>query len=729
MNAFLEPGLYVFNPYAVPVMVVGILVLATGIFILKQNRASRANFSFFILCLFIFVWLSGFSLIYSITNPGLAVQIYRHYTFLGVIGIASSIYFFSVVWLDFWEKQKRFVVFGYAASFLFYILAFTTNHVATYTQRFFWGFYPRYGILGAAFFVLFAVYFFAAFFNFAHRLKHPIPNVQKSQIKAVILAFCFAFTGTVDYLPKLTGFGIYPFGYLSVFFWISIIAYAIVKYKMMDIQTVIHKTFLWLATSLTFLAPIAVISYFLHDWFVTLPTGGFAFLVFCFMVAFVPYVRFVQPYIDQWFERRRWNLNQVFKQFTDELIHLKNLEDLANHILQTIRRTLYPEDANLLLWDEGKSECLVFTSEGKVLKVDCQKNENFFSFLGSYGSVMISDLVDIDPRLESVRLEAHHYFRDANAKVCAPIVLDERLIGAINLGQKVNLKEYASAEIRFLSDIRGSAAIAISNSLRLIAMQANLRKWNEELDKQVKERTKQLQDAQAQLIQAEKLATIGTLAGGVAHEINNPLAAILTNAQMLLADNLNLETKESLELIEEAAERCRVIVQKLMKYSRKSPEEELREIVSVNDVIENTISFLKYQFDQENIKIETDLKASAAVHGNANELAQVFTNLILNARDAVLERIGERTIQIRTEENETEISAEVEDNGTGISPEVIPKIFDPFFTTKDVGKGTGLGLSIVHGIVQKHGARIDVKSKVGVGTKISVIFPKNKGQA
>jgi len=497
-----------------------------------------------------------------------------------------------------------------------------------------------------------------------------------------------------------------------------------VKYKVMDIETVIHKTLLWGVTSVIFLAPIAFIAYGLQDWVITLSPAWFGFLAFCFMAAFVPYARFIQPVIDQWFQRRHWNLNQVYKGFTDELVHLKTLEDLANHILSTIRRAMQPEMAKLLLWDEGKSELLIFTHEGHALQADSTTSEPFFDFLGEYNDVVLADYVEIDPRLESIQGAARTFFQETDGRVAVPICLDGHMIGVIDLGRKANLKDYSGAEINFLNQLRTSAAIAISNSLRLIAMQANLRRWNEELEKQVEERTKELKEAQEQLIQAEKLATIGTLAGGVAHEINNPLAAIMTNAQMLLMENLEGDVKESVETIEEATKRCREIVQKLMKYSRKSTTEKKRDSIDINEVIEQTISFLRYQLEQENLKVEKELKASHKIEGNSNELSQVFTNLIMNAKDAVQHKNGEGCVWIRSYEKNGAVLVDIEDNGIGIPEDKLGKICDPFFTTKEVGKGTGLGLSIVQSIIQDHGAEMTVTSQVNKGTTIHINFPK-----
>ena len=720
-----NPAIYQFNWFSVPLLIVAIILTLIGFFVLKQHPQARTNQTFFYLCLGLTMWLVGYAWMYSIIDAASALWLYRHFTFLGVVLIAINVYAFSVMWLELWEQQKWLVIAGYLFSFSCYFLAWNSPLVVPFVEKYFWGYYSRYGPVGVLFFASFVFYFFAAFGNFIYRLRYPIPTVQKRQIYPVIAAFCFAITGCVDFIPKIVHAEIFPFGFLSAFFWIMGMAYAIVTYKVMDIETVIHKTLLWVTTSALYVVPIGIIAYFAKDWLVGLSPTVFALTAFVFFLAFIPHVQIVQPKIDQLFQRRKYDLNRIVAQFSQELVHLKSLEDLSEHILATVKRTLYPDALNLLLWDTVKGKSLVFKPGKRALEISTHAFNDLFLFLGSYNAVILKEFIHIDPRLIPQADSFERLFDEFEAIVCAPLVMEDQLIGVLMLGEKENLKEYSGTEIGFLSDLRGSAAIAISNSLRLIAMQANLRKWNEELEKQVKERTRELKDAQSQLIQAEKLATIGTLAGGVAHEINNPLAAIMTNAQMLLMEELSGDAKESIELIEEATKRCREIVQKLMKYSRKAPEEKTHEALDINEVIRQTIEFLKYQLQQENLKVATKLEAKSRIQGSHNELSQVFTNLLMNAKDALSGNQNGSMIEVLTKETGGEVIAEVKDNGCGIPEEKLIKIFDPFFTTKDVGKGTGLGLSIVQKIMIDHGGRIDVRSKAGEGTSFLLFFPKN----
>jgi two-component system NtrC family sensor kinase len=252
------------------------------------------------------------------------------------------------------------------------------------------------------------------------------------------------------------------------------------------------------------------------------------------------------------------------------------------------------------------------------------------------------------------------------------------------------------------------------------------------LERRVKERTlaleqaiQRLQETQAQLIQSEKLATIGTLAGGVAHELNNPLSAILANAQLLAMDfEEDEEHSDAIQLIEAGAKRCKAIVENLLNYARRSGPE-LRSL-SVNKVLEDTLAMLNHQLKHANVELVKELAPEVPpVRGIANELGQVFTNLIVNALDAVTEvhPKGGGRLHMSTALEKGMIVVAFEDNGPGMDASMLRKIFDPFFTTKEVGKGTGLGLAISQQIAGSFGGRVEVRSERGVGTCFRVVLP------
>ncbi len=268
-----------------------------------------------------------------------------------------------------------------------------------------------------------------------------------------------------------------------------------------------------------------------------------------------------------------------------------------------------------------------------------------------------------------------------------------------------------------------------------------LEKKNQELE----EALKNLKETQAQLIQAGKLAGIGELASGVAHEINNPLTAIMGHALRLLRKVESKELKEikalepfqaELKIITDASLRCKRITDSLLRFSRVSTELKSNNI-NLNTVIDDTLILLENTLRQKKINLTKQLDPNLKyIMGDHNQLQQVFTNIINNSIHAMarggnlLIATGEKVIHsnpsfltVDTEKVKTYVEIEFTDTGCGIKEEHISKIFDPFFTTKEPGKGTGLGLSISYRIVKDHHGWIDVKSTLGKGTSFFVILP------
>jgi len=220
----------------------------------------------------------------------------------------------------------------------------------------------------------------------------------------------------------------------------------------------------------------------------------------------------------------------------------------------------------------------------------------------------------------------------------------------------------------------------------------------------------QIKDYQEQLIQAQKMESLGKLAGGVAHEINTPLGIILGYAQLLQEDAPEGQLREDLSIIEKQAKVCRKIVADLLGFSRQSRSAK-RDMCLNNSVME-TVTLVRHSFELDKVRIVTDLDERMPVlHGDPDKLRQVWMNLLTNARDA-MPGGGRIFIRTRLDTAAQKVTVWVADTGAGIGAEDLRRIFDPFFSTKPVGKGTGLGLSVSFGIVREHGGEIRAQSPV-----------------
>jgi signal transduction histidine kinase/CheY-like chemotaxis protein len=228
---------------------------------------------------------------------------------------------------------------------------------------------------------------------------------------------------------------------------------------------------------------------------------------------------------------------------------------------------------------------------------------------------------------------------------------------------------------------------------------------------------------QSKLLQTEKMAALGQLVSGIAHELNNPLTAIMGYGQLLLGHGLLPAQLSEASKIYQEAERARRIVKNLLYFARENKSERIR--VDVNEIVERTLGLRSYELRVENILVQCDLAGDLPeTMADPHQLQQVVLNLLVNAEQALLEGRGQGNVGIRTRcLPGNRISLEISDDGPGIPREIASRIFDPFFTTKPPGVGTGLGLSIVYGIVHQHGGEITAENMNGAGAKFSVELP------
>lgn len=251
-------------------------------------------------------------------------------------------------------------------------------------------------------------------------------------------------------------------------------------------------------------------------------------------------------------------------------------------------------------------------------------------------------------------------------------------------------------------------------------MTENLQQSHAKLEKTVET----LKNTQEQLVQSEKLSAIGEFVAGVAHELNNPLAAVVGFSELLKKQTGTADEKcaHFSDRIVSAALRCKKIVQSLLSFARRDKPK--REPVSMNNLVETVLDIIGYSLRTGNIEVVTQLAPDLPmVLADANQIQQVFLNIISNAQQAMEASQPRGRIKIITESRAQNVRVTIEDNGPGIPHENMPRIFDPFFTTKEVGKGTGLGLSLCYGFIKEHGGNITPTSQLGKGATFVIELP------
>lgn len=297
-------------------------------------------------------------------------------------------------------------------------------------------------------------------------------------------------------------------------------------------------------------------------------------------------------------------------------------------------------------------------------------------------------------------------------------------LSAGNLDQPIPVR--SSDEFGKLASLFNGMTSALRNS------REELRDWAHTLEQKVEERTQELRRAQAETARGEKLASVGLLASGVAHELNNPLTGILTFSHLLRQKMPDKSPEaEDMDLVIRETKRCAAIIRRLLDFAReKQPE---KKFADLNQVIEDTVRIVERPANLRNIEVMLDLdRTLPLIWIDADQIKQVVMNMLVNAQHAVEEKgsITVRTYRSRdprlpaqTRGPMSMVAMSIIDTGCGIPEKNLERIFDPFFTSKAVGKGTGLGLSVSHGIIEAHGGLIEVESKVGEGSTFRVFLP------
>lgn len=279
--------------------------------------------------------------------------------------------------------------------------------------------------------------------------------------------------------------------------------------------------------------------------------------------------------------------------------------------------------------------------------------------------------------------------------------------------EAVGRGDFSRRVARYSNDECGELADAFNR------MTASLQTSRAELERAMQ----QVKTTQEQLIQSEKLSAVGQFVAGVAHELNNPLTAVVGFSELLQSMSTDEKVRGHLDRIGKSAQRCHKIVHSLLSFARQHTPE--RKLVELHTVIEEVLDIMAYELRTSGVTIVREFAPGLPqIMADPHQLQQVFVNILNNARQAIEPVQREGRIVIRTLQRDGKVVVEFQDNGPGIRADHLARIFDPFFTTKPVGKGTGLGLSLCYGLIQEHGGRITARSELGQGATFAIELPR-----
>jgi len=454
--------------------------------------------------------------------------------------------------------------------------------------------------------------------------------------------------------------------------------------------------------------------------------------LFLAILAFNPLRNRLQNLVDRFFDRDRETYRVAVREISEAMVSMLSLSEIADRILLALTDTMGVERAMVMMVDDDGKVLRPMASRGEwdedALATEIRSDHPIWKHLWMRREDLSRVDFDDEPDIEN-REACRDVFDTLEVELLVPILYGVDLLGVIGVGRKISGDRLAGDDRMLLRTLANQSSIAIENAKAF----DEIAKLNETLEARVEERTAELRETQAQLIQAEKMKSLGQLVAGVAHELNNPIGFVHANLQLLdeyirkLVEAQRSETdaervREAIAKLlsrsREGTERVKKIVQDLRTFSRMD-QAELQD-TDLHEEIDRTLGLMEPRF-KNGVDVERDYGRLPRVRCYVGQLNQVFLNLLMNACDA-MEDHGR--IRIRTRATPEGVRLEFHDDGPGIPENVRSRIFDPFFTTKPVGVGTGLGLSLSHGIVERHGGRIAVESEPGEGTTFVIDLPR-----
>jgi two-component system NtrC family sensor kinase len=557
---------------------------------------------------------------------------------------------------------------------IFYVIAILLVPLAqhplylTHMRKFYFGYFA----ISGPFFLIFGFFstasLFMSLYLLVKNLKETKISIHRTRIKYILLSFGLAaFVNHFDVII-MNGYEIYPMGNF-VFLPMCLLGYAISKHDVMEWKIFLNKglTFVTLLLISTgFYIGLEVLLKNIFDDFMDIDLIYIASMVLTFILIYVSKDK-IQDLLVQFLQQKFIRNRKAVKDLSFEILTLRNIEHINNVIIESLKKMF------------GLDKC------------------------------------NIKPIPKTDEFETYSFIRETDPlwklgfRLSIP-VLSKSQPSSLLLGEKDDMSLYTSEEIEIISILANHIALAFDNAVAY----KKIHDFSESLERLVDERTKAL-------IQSESLAAVGRLAAGVAHELNNPIASVMSTLEFHI-DHLEQkgELYEDLEFSLKELKRAKDIVKSLLDSARQ--KDEAKEIIDIHNPIEDALRILYGQYKTKKISIIKDFNAGdSIIKGSQARLCQVFINIIKNAIDAIGEKSG--TISIKTyNTDDKRIICKIADDGDGIEKHLIKDILKPFFTTKQTGKGIGLGLYIVHEIIKDHGGIIEIKSEKGKGTVFSIIL-------
>jgi signal transduction histidine kinase len=685
--------------YWLPPFLAGILDLFLALLVAQRAPHRTLNWVFFCFALSLVFWNFDIAALYFFTDYNLAFR-WSEYFRYGMLFIPSTVFHLALVLTNRMTFPNRLLLaVGYEISFVL-CLAASRGMLIQRLETFTWGFYP----VGAP---LYKLHTFSDLFYFSATLYHLIRGFvtsesarQRQQLKLTLLGFAIALPVGLTNLLPVYGISMYPLGNFGNVFLCATLTYAIVRHGLLDVDLIITKTVASILALVLWLMPLWMLTAEVQRYMYGVMDNrllSFALVVFVLSALIFPWLlRTSERVVRRLLWGQKFDSLQALSAFQHTLIQVLDQKKILTDLREVLSDALQTEFATVYLCQPAANRYADPQEEAPPFVI----GTSFLTALMKRPEPIVREEVMLEEDDAEARVLAAT-LTELKAEVCVPLSAQERLIGFLLLGRKRNRDVFSVEDLQLLATLGAEVAVALENA-RLY---------------------EELRNSQAMLARTDRLAAVGTLAAGIAHEIRNPLVAVQTFVQLLPEQIDDPEFRTTfLDLTNSELARVSTLINDLMTFARPAPA--TLDEAQVNEVAEQIVRLLTGQAKKSDITLTAQLSPEIPPFiVDQGQIKQVFMNLVMNAMQATPAggAVTISTSLVCEAEGQAWCVIEVQDTGSGIPPEQKEQIFDPFFTTKETG--VGLGLFITHQIIEEHGGSIQVESGVGRGTRFLIRLP------
>jgi len=662
-----------------------------GLWVFTKNPDQKLNRLFLLLCLSVSWWSLGYGLMYCADTADLALALSR----VGVAGailIPTLFYHFTLLFLQRSRRQK--VVYFYLGSVAFLLLAYTDLFLVN-PKRFFWGYYPQ---AGSAYWP-FLVFFYAGFglsllelFRAFRELKtRPQPHVTQSQVKYVLLSYVIATCSVSDYLPNY-GIPVYPFAFLAAIGWVGMMAYAILRYRVIDVKLILRKTLIYSTTSVIltgmYVVTVMLIASFFNEWMWGQRTLLSSVITgVAVTLTFLPLFRWIQSVVDRLFFRFKIDREAKLMEFSAEMVRFDS-DSMTRTLGKLLNEAFHPRLVALYLRQADKPDFIEMMHVSSSDLPPSLPAGNLWDIqLGQSAGPFLREQPGIDAGVREIMSRS-------KLEAVIPLISRGELLGFLLLGEKRSEEPYSNEDLVLLRILVNQATVAY-------------------------ERPKLLRE----------------MSGGFVHEIKMPLANIALPAELTYVETEQaMAGKRSIdELLPQIQRRMKYIMDQVFLASHRleavhqthSMERQQLLPASLRSAWDQVIEEVGQSMAQANVRVQEEWSALLPeVRAETGSLEIVLSNLVRNALEAMASTPrDQRLLTVRTGSDAHTVWLEVEDKGVGVAAEHQARLFSTHFSTK--GDGRGIGLTAARNMIERQGGTLTFRPSPNGGAIFRIQLPQS----